>query len=172
MENGDRSWFEPLVQKMSRPALKFAYLQVQDIDIAEEIVQEAFVRVWAAPGTPRTEPEFHRWLYRAIVNLAIDAFRDRQRFAKLPIPPERVQDPSQEVERKTTDDILLAALQSLPLRERQAVYLRYFEDQTLAETTRLMGMHPVTLRVLIHRALGKLRAQLAAKRAPEAAYEQ
>ncbi len=52
-------------------------------------------------------------------------------------------------------------LRSLTLPERQAIYLRYFEDRSFAETARILGRPQVSVRVVVHRALGKLRRQLA-----------
>ena len=46
-------------------------MQVRNLELAQDIVQEAFARVWASARTPKPEPEFKRWLYRAITNLAI-----------------------------------------------------------------------------------------------------
>lgn len=45
----DRLWFEHLVRTLGRPAMKFANVLVHDIDLSEEIVQEAFARAWASP---------------------------------------------------------------------------------------------------------------------------
>jgi DNA-directed RNA polymerase specialized sigma24 family protein len=78
-----RSWFEPLVFSTERPALAFAMMLVRDRSTAEEIVQEAFARVWVSPKTPPAEVEFRRWLYRAIRNLANDHLRRQARFARL-----------------------------------------------------------------------------------------
>ncbi len=160
MQAEDRSWFEPLVHRLGRPALRFAFMQVQDIELANDLVQEAFARVWASPRTPRDEADFRRWLYRAITNLALDQHRQRQRFARLPIPVARHADPLEVVDQRAGDESLMAALMTLSVRERQAVYLRYFEDRSVAETARLLGMNPVTLRVLMHRSLAKLRRAL------------
>ena len=54
----------------------------------------------------------------------------------------------------------MTALRGLSLGERQAIYLRYFEDQSFRETARIMGRPQVTVRVLVHRALDKLRQRL------------
>jgi RNA polymerase sigma factor (sigma-70 family) len=55
------------------------------------------------------------------------------------------------------------ALRGLSVRERQAIYLRYYEDHSFAETARIMGAPQVTIRVIVHRALGKLRRELGTK---------
>ncbi len=55
MRSGDRLWFEEIVLSLARPATKFANVLVHDFDLAEEIVQEAFARMWASPNTPSAE---------------------------------------------------------------------------------------------------------------------
>jgi RNA polymerase sigma factor (sigma-70 family) len=68
--------------------------------------------------------------------------------------------PLEVAEARANDEAMQAALNILGLRERQAIYLRYFEDQSFAETARIMGARQVTVRVTVHRALGKLRRHL------------
>ena len=135
-------------------------MNVGDIETAQDIVQEAFARCWASPNTPSPEADFHRWLYRVIANLARDYHRQRIRFRSLPIPPPEPVDPLERIERRSEDEEVLAALRTLSLRERQAIYLRYFDDQSFADTARIMGSPQVSVRVLVHRALGKLRHRL------------
>jgi RNA polymerase sigma-70 factor (ECF subfamily) len=134
---------------------------VQDIDIAEETVQEAFARAWASPGTPADPIEFRRWLYRIIINLAHDHFRRRKQMAGV-LAAEATVDPVALAEERLVDESLIEALRSLTLGERQAIYLRYFEDQSFKETARIMGRPQVSIRVVVHRALGKLRIKLEA----------
>jgi RNA polymerase sigma-70 factor, ECF subfamily len=158
----ERTWFDPLVRRLGGRAFRFAYMIIGNFEIAEEIVQEAFARAWASPNTPSAEADFRRWLYRVIANLARDYHRQRGRFDKLPIPPAASLDPLERIDRLSEDEQVLAALRKLSVRERQAVYLRYFEDQSFADTARLMGSPEVSVRVLVHRALGKLRRDLEA----------
>ena len=152
---------------LGRPALKFAYMLVQDIDVAEEIVQEGFARAWASPSTPADAVEFRRWLYRIITNLAHDHFRRKKHMAGLRVPAGPTPDPVALLEGRSVDESLAAALRSLSLGERQAIYLRYFEDQSFRETARIMGRPQVSVRVVVHRALGKLRQRLEANKRNE-----
>jgi RNA polymerase sigma-70 factor (ECF subfamily) len=149
------------VYSLGRPALKFAYMLVQDIDVAEEIVQEGFARAWASPSTPAEPTEFRRWLYRIITNLAHDHFRQRKQVAGV-VAAAAMPDPTAVVEGRSVDVSLTTALRSLTLAERQAIYLRYFEDQSFKETARILGRPQVSVRVVVHRALGKLRVKLEA----------
>jgi RNA polymerase sigma-70 factor (ECF subfamily) len=133
---------------------------VHDIDIAHEIVQEAYVRVWVSPNTPSTEVEFRRYLYRTITNLAHNYRRQQIRTAMVPLVASLFVNPLDEVDRRAGDPALRAAIRGLSLRERQALYLRYYEDHSFAETARIMGAPQVTVRVIVHRALGRLRRKL------------
>jgi len=133
---------------------------VHDFDLAEEIVQEAFARMWASPKTPSVEVEFRRYLYRTITNLAHDHYRRRARRPTSEAPLPVVMNPIEVAEARSSDEAMKAALNILGLRERQAIYLRYFEDQSFAETARIMGARQVTVRVMVHRALGKLRRHI------------
>ena len=135
----------------------FAMTLVHDREQAEEIVQEAFANIWAARNTPEGRSEFKRWLYKAILNIARDQGRHRQRWSRLrfwtPAPP----NPFDEVERRVDDAPLVDALRVLRPRERAAVHLRYFEDRSFAETATTLGVSENNARVIVHRALGKLR---------------
>jgi RNA polymerase sigma factor (sigma-70 family) len=160
MKRDERQWFEGIVSSLARPATKFANVLVHDFDLAEEIVQEAFARMWASPNTPSAEIEFRRYLYRTITNLANDYYRRRVRRSTSEAAIPVVVNPLELVEARASDEAMQAALNILGLRERQAIYLRYFEDRSFAETARIMGTRQVTVRVMVHRALGKLRRHI------------
>jgi len=159
----DQAWFEQMVRSLGRPAMKFANVLVHDTDLAEEIVQEAFARCWASPNTPKPEVEFRRYLYRIVTNLAHDYYRRQSRRLALQSPTSAAANPVEIVERRAGDEAMRRAILGLGLRERQAVYLRYFEDLSVADTARIMGARQGTVRVLVFRALGKLRRALASR---------
>lgn len=160
LRSDDRPWFEALVRELENSALGFAITLVHDREQAEEIVQQAFANVWAAQSTPQERSEFKRWLYRAILNLARDQARQRKRWSLLrfwaPPPP----DPFDEVERRVDDAALVDALRRLNARDRAAVHLRYFEDRSFAETAATLGVTEENARVLVHRALAKMRRMM------------
>jgi RNA polymerase sigma-70 factor, ECF subfamily len=147
---------------LERPAFQLATLLVNDPSLGEEIVQEAFVRVWQSPRTPRELPEFRRWLYRTIVNLARDHHRRRIRWANLRFPARASVDPAHLTEKAMEASTIDLALQSLDPPEREAVYLRFFEGASFDEVGRIIGKREGTARVLVHRALRKLRSRLTA----------
>jgi RNA polymerase sigma factor (sigma-70 family) len=156
-----------LVLALYRPAFQLATLLVRDDAVAQDIVQEAFVRVWLSPRTPRDMSGFRPWLYKTIVNLARDHRRRQGRWARLRFGRVASADPMDVAERNLWDATLGKAIRSLSRREQEAVYVRYFEDAPFDEVGRIIGVRAGTARVLVHRALEKLRHRLDALRATE-----
>jgi RNA polymerase sigma-70 factor (ECF subfamily) len=132
----------------------------QNRAIAEELVQEAFARVWASPKTPQAEPDFRRWLYRAITNLARDHHRRRLVETAVRFWDRPAVDPIDVVVHRAEDRELLNALLSLPFADRQAIYLHYFEGLSFAEVGEMLGTRENAARVRVHRALKRLRGRL------------
>jgi len=133
---------------------------VQNRATAEELVQEAFARVWASPNTPTAEPDFHRWLYRAITNLARDHYRRRLLEGRILFWNPPSVDPIDEVVHRAEDRELLRAILALPFKDRHAIYLHYFDGLTFAEVGDVLGVSEIAARVRVHRALQTLRGRL------------
>ena len=160
LQAAESSWIDPLVHQLQRPAFQLAVFLVRDRLAAQDIVQEAFVRVWASPRTPREASAFRPWLYKTIVNLARDHRRRRGRWARLRLDRSSLADPFDIAERQEADASLAQAMRSLSRREQEAVYVRFFEDAPYEEVARIIGVRTGTARVIVHRALEKMRRQL------------
>jgi RNA polymerase sigma-70 factor (ECF subfamily) len=160
LQPAESSWIEPLVLALYRPAVQLATLLVRDNTVAQDIVQEAFVRVWLSPRTPREMSAFRPWLYKTVVNLVRDHQRRQSRWARLRFGRLASVDPTEVAERRQSDAALGNAIRSLTQREQEAVYIRFFEDAPFDEVARIIGVRAGTARVLVHRALAKLRDRL------------
>ena len=167
LQPAESSWIEPLVLALYRPASQLASLLVRNPAVAQDIVQEAFVRVWLSPRTPHEMSAFRPWLYRTVVNLARDHQRRQGRWARLRFGRVASADPTDVAERRETDAALGNAIRRLSRREQEAVYMRFFEDVPFDEVGRIIGVRAGTARVLVHRALEKLRQRLDASRGME-----
>jgi RNA polymerase sigma-70 factor, ECF subfamily len=167
LQPAESSWIEPLVLALYRPAVQLATLLVRDYTVAQDIVQEAFVRVWLSPRTPREMSGFRPWLYKSIVNLARDHQRRQSRWARLRFGRAASDNPMDVAERREADAALGDAVRGLSRREQEAVYVRFFEDAPFDEVGRVIGVRAGTARVLTHRALEKLRQKLGSSRETE-----
>src|SRR5687768_17503118 len=117
--------------------MRMAFLLTGDRELAEDLVQDAFVRIVGRFGHLRIRRSFASYLNRTIVNLAKDKGRrlqlERRHLATTgtsPVPEAAVTDVG-------LKDELLRALQTLPHRQRAAVVLRYYQDlseQQVADT--------------------------------------
>ena len=160
LQPAESSWIEPLVLALYRPTIQLATLLVRDYAVAQDIVQEAFVRVWLSPRTPREMSAFRPWLYKTVVNLARDHQRRQGRWARLRFGRVASADPMEVAERRQSDAALGNAMRGLSRREQEAVYVRFFEEAPYDEVGRIIGVRAGTARVLVYRALEKLRRQL------------
>jgi RNA polymerase sigma-70 factor (sigma-E family) len=147
---------EELYAAHAQRAGRLAYFLVGDTDLAQDLVQEAFLKVFARWGNLRDSHSFAAYLNRTIVNLAHKTHRRRgieRRYLEKQQGPEAVV-PHRDYE---TSDELWQRLQLLPKRQRTAIVLRYYEDLTEHQAAEVMGCSETAIASLVQRALGTLR---------------
>ncbi len=139
-------------------ALRLAYLLTGDATLAEDLVQDAFVRLAGRLLHVRDPGGFHAYLRQTIVNLARSHFRRRaieRRFIERQGGPQPVEAPDLSDRERTR-----RALMQLPLRQRTAVVLRYYEDMSEAQVADLMNCRPGAVKSLVFRGMSTLRETL------------
>jgi RNA polymerase sigma-70 factor (sigma-E family) len=137
--------------------IRLAYLLTGDRTVAEDLVQEAFVRFVGRLRFLRDPDAFEPYLRRTIVNLSKNHFRRRAvERAYLEREGPRAEDVTTGPD-VATYDTLRSALLRLPLRQRTALVLRYFEDLPDATIAELLGCRQATVRSLVARGLEVLR---------------
>ena len=137
--------------------IRLAYLLTGDRVIAEDLVQEAFVRFVGRLRFLHDPDAFEPYLRRTIVNLSKNYFRRRAvERAYLEREGPTAEDLSIDPDVATYDS-LRSALLRLPLRQRTALVLRYFEDLPDATIAELLRCRPATVRSLVARGLQALR---------------
>jgi RNA polymerase sigma-70 factor (sigma-E family) len=139
-------------------ALRFALMLTGDRALSEDLVQEAFVRVAAKLHVLREQSAFNAYLTRAVANLAKSHFR-RQEVAKRHM---RAIDASSLVVEPVdvaTSDALLVALRELPMQQRAALVLRYYNDLSQEEIARVLDCPVGTVKSQLSRGLARLRKE-------------
>lgn len=144
--NGDKTAARLLVNRLAPRILSFVSRLLSDRAEAEDVAQEALLRLWRiAPQWRQGEAQVSTWLYRVASNLATDRLRRRQRTraTHLDDAPE-VSDGQPTAYDQMIDADRLAALQgaldSLPERQRQAVILRHIEGLSNPEIAQIMDI--------------------------------
>ena len=146
---------EALFRAEYRSLVRLAALLVGDRDASEEIVQDAFVRLQLRWGGLRDPSRAPAWLRSAVLNGARSSLRRRgvrrrHASASLPVPvEERWLDGDQHRR-------VIAALRTLPPRQREAIVLRFYEELSEAETAAAMGVSAGSVKTHVHRGLAAL----------------
>lgn len=167
---GDPAAARVLTQRLVPRALGYAARLLGDGAEAEDVAQEAMLRLWrAAPGWRAGEAQVATWLYRVVTNLCVDRLRARRRrpAAALEDAPE-VADGGQGAEAGLIEADRMAALQralnALPERQRQAVVLRHIEGFANPEIAVVMDIGIEAVESLTARGKRALAAILAGRR--------
>jgi RNA polymerase sigma-70 factor (sigma-E family) len=141
-------------------AKRLAYLLTTDWSVAEEITQEAFVRLIGRFGHLRNPDASDVYLRRIVINLAnshLRRVRVERTHRRSSDPPRDARTDFPDVE---TKEELSAAVQQLPPRQRAVVVLRYCEDLSEHEVAAIMRTSEKAVRSLAGRGLGDLRKRL------------
>ena len=159
-ETGERDdAFAALFASQRGPVLRLAYLITGDLELAEEVVADAFASMYARWRAGKVE-EPDRYLRRAVVNQVRGRFRrnaTRRRFEAARVPAAAA-DPSDEgfAER----DRVQCALLGLPPGQRAVVALRFLDDRSEAQTAALLGISVGTVKSQAAHGLEHLRRAL------------
>jgi RNA polymerase sigma-70 factor (sigma-E family) len=151
-----------LYERHAGAAVGLAYLLTGDRYLAEDLVQEAFVRVAGRFRHLRDEGAFEAYLRRTVVNLFTSQLR-RRRLERAYLQREASRPPAAHEDPDVAGrDELWKAVQRLPERQRAAVVLRYYEDRSEREVATTMGCSNAAAKSLIQRGMQALRADVGA----------
>lgn len=143
---------------------RMAYLLVGDRDLAEDLVQEAFVRIAGRLFSIKSSQAFGAYLNQTVLNLARGHIRkvsrDRSLLQRLGRQPHR----DEVIPDFSTRDEVLRALQALPYRQRAAIVLRYYLDLSEQQTADLLGCAAGTVKSLVSRGTQELRTRMGVER--------
>lgn len=151
---------EDLYVRNAPGALRLAYFLTGNRELAEDIVQEAFVRVAGRFRHLRMPDAFDAYLRRTIVNVFTSQLRrtklERAYVARHGADPSLANEPGDPAAR----DQLWRALHTLPERQRAAIVLRFYEDLSENQSAEILHCSPGALNQLVVRGMAALREQI------------
>jgi len=161
---------EELFQALEGPLLSYSLRFSKDREMAEDLVQEAFLRLHAQPVAVR-EPR--SWLYRTVHNLALNALRDTARIVPMPAgtaddSPVRAEEeavdaqplPDEQLARWEGIGLVRLGLQSLDARSRELLHLKFHENLSYKEISGRTGLTIGNVGYILHHALKSLAGEL------------
>ena len=181
-QRGDEAAFDALVRKYQKPVFAITTRYVSDPGAAEDLAQEAFLRVYRARATYRPLAKFSTWLYRIAANLCLNELRDREKFRPLPMSTVSggeeetggqgdkgtggtlevgvADPPSISLERAELRRAVTAAIDALPPNQRMAVILLRWQGCTYQEIADALDTTVKAVKSLLSRAKENLAEKL------------
>ena len=164
---GDEKAFGAIVDQYSALMLRTATMIVADHDIAEDVVQDAFIQAWHHLADLREAGALRPWLMRIVVNQCISFKRRLARttaFVRQSLSEQEIDLTAQIADhykgRMERDWDLAQAIDELPTKQRVVIVLHYYNGMTLPEMARVLQTSENTLKKRIQAALNNLRRVL------------
>jgi len=178
VQGGNRAAFEQLVHAHDHAVLRLALRITGSQSDAQDIYQEAFLKIYRKLSGFRFECSFTSWIYRIVTNLCLDhlrKIRNRRESGTTEMNREgkeydllnRISDnrpahnPEQQLLRRELSEHLSCALQTLTPRERMVFELKHFEGLRLRTVSEILNSSEGSVKTTLFRARAKLRSELA-----------
>ena len=147
-----------LMEQYGDGLTRFCYLNLSDYHLAQDAVQETFVKAYRKFQLFRGDCSEMGWLYAIALNCCRD-IRRRTWFRYERGPSiEELPEPSEEF--KAYDDTLITEVMKLPLKYREIILLYYFQGISLHEVALMLSVNESTLSTRLKRAREKLKSKL------------
>ena len=159
---GNMAAFEEIVQRHQAAVWRVACRFIGDAAEAEDVAQEAFLKLLDAAERYKPLAKFTTYLYRIVTRLCIDHFRKKQPAysGDMPARESSLLPPAEQAELRERDEAVRKALAKLPARQRMALILRYYEGLSGAQIAAAMDASPKAVERLIARGRDALEHEL------------
>mgnify|MGYP000870742032 CR=1 FL=1 len=150
---------EALMQRHSTAILRTCYVMLKDAHLAEDAMQETFVKAYKALSSFRGDSRTETWLMRIAINTCKDMLRGRWfRFVDRRKALEDL--PEASVPFEVNDDTLIKEVMALPSKYRAAILMTYYWNLPATEAAEALGIASSTLYVYVSRARKMLKTRL------------
>ncbi|MCR8908665.1 MULTISPECIES: sigma-70 family RNA polymerase sigma factor [Atopobiaceae] len=154
---------ERLVRDYADLVLRVCYTYLRSTADAEDVCQDTLVKLICREEPFRDLGHERAWVIRVAINACRNLLRDRGAHTVVPLAdvaePAAAQSPGEDALRRR-DERVLGAVMALPLPQREAVYLHYYEGYPTREVARIVGATDAAVRQRLSRARASLRDDL------------
>ena len=161
---GDHAAFRELFARYAPMLLRLTTRHLRSDELAREVVQQTFFQVHAARNDFQADRKLRPWVFTIAMNLVREHYRKKKRRPEAPLDEAREAAPMEErgpIERRERVEAVRAAMERLPVSQREVVELHWFEDRPFAEVAEIVGSTEGAVRVRAHRAYKRLKELLA-----------
>ena len=163
---GDKAAFTALVRQYQNRIYAFIMRMTANRESALDLTQETFLAAYQNLAGFREEATFSTWLFTIASNKAKNFLKRAQREVAMPEDYEESSDserPDLDFEKKQMQELLLAAVSVLPVKQRAVFNLRYFDQLKFHDIARVQGTSVSAVKTNFAEALAKLRKRLGGK---------
>lgn len=164
-DNDKEAIIRQMVETHQTPLMRLCYLYLHDVQLAEDAVQETFIKAARTLDKFRGEASMKTWLTSIAMRTCCDMrrsfwFRRMDRRVTPEMLPDPVQSPLEE------ETALTVAVMNLPQKEREVILLYYYQDMNVNEIAKALGVTQPTVSYRLKRAREKLRQELEGREEP------
>ncbi|NCN40751.1 sigma-70 family RNA polymerase sigma factor [bacterium] len=159
IKSGNKEDFSLLIDRYQLYSLKVAFRFLKDRALAEDVVQESFIKVYRKINLFEGRSSFKSWLTRILLNTCKNKLRkhSRETLGFETPKPSRVQGPESSMIQLDIGEMLKREIDLLPEKQKQALMLRVYEDMSFKEVADIMDSPYDTAKANYRHALMKLR---------------
>ncbi len=169
---GDKSSFEELMKKYNKKMFNFIYRMVREEEIAIELTQDFFIKIFTVMHKYNFQYKFSTWAYRICYNLVIDHVRKNQAnidsldddsvSQKLMVESKNyvTEDGYDVLEREEIRDCIWEAVNDIPIKYRELILMRYLQGFKYDEIADITGLPVGTVKNRIFKAKNLLRKEI------------
>jgi RNA polymerase sigma-70 factor, ECF subfamily len=164
-KEGDRNAYGELVSRCYADVIRVVYRLCGDTQLAQDAVQDAFIRAWVKLPEYRSKAPFSHWVYRIAVNLTLDTLRKKPQESLESSPvvslmAEKTPDPETAYLQKEQADMVQGAVNALPEATRSVLVLREYGELSYEEIASVLEIPVGTVMSRLNYARGRLRDML------------
>lgn len=163
---GDEDAFRQLVERYHRLVMHVAYRSMGDMSLAEDVAQEAFIKVFRGLPAYRPEKPFVHWLHRVVANSVTDALRRKKPVVSLDgaaaaePAADPAGDPAQIADQHAVKQAIRDAIMNLPPRYREIIILQLIHELSYEQIASALKLPLGTVQWRLNMAKRLLRKQL------------
>ncbi len=162
IRNGERSAFSLLVRRHQKSLLRLSLRFVKDMDTAEDVVQESFIKAYERLHSFEARSSFRSWLFQIAINTAKNKLRDRRDdttdIENVPLAVAARAETG--LLHNAVAELIQKHVEDLPFKQRTALTLRIYEDLSFKEIAEIMECPYDTAKANYRHALMRLREEL------------
>ena len=173
-QKGDKASFEKLLERHYKRVFNLIYRFLANKEMAEDLTQEVFIKVYKSQTSYRPQAKFQTWIYQIAKNTSLNEVRRQKRQPvsleetldtpdgglKRQIADTRAENPYQEILEKETAQEVKEAIYALPENQRMAVILRRYENLSYEDIAKSMHCSLKAVKSLLSRAKENLKEKL------------